>query len=106
MKKVNFGFKNRPTALLCIAGLLILISSCTYFQSDRKNREPIEQCPEVQLPSAYLKAVQDAANPEPDEVYHDLLPISLSNTKLVRKTLDGEDYVLSLPWFFFCLCDG
>ena len=98
MKKKPIGFITHRTALLCIAGLLILINSCTYFQSDRKNREPIEQFPEVQLPSAYLKAVQDAANPEPDEVYHDLLPISLSNTKLVRKTFDGEDYVLMVTW--------
>ncbi len=98
MKKDPICFKNRRNALLCIAGLLIFFTGCTYFQSDRKIREPRAQCPKVVLPSAYLEAVQDAANPEPDEVYHDLLPISLSNTKLIRKTFDGEEYVLMVTW--------
>jgi hypothetical protein len=98
MKKEHYYSKNRLTAWLCIAGLLILISGCTYFRSDRKVRESKKQGSTVQFPSAYLEAVRDAANPEPDEVYDRLIPVAASNTKLVRKTFDGEQYILVVTW--------
>ncbi len=98
MKKELFYFKDRLTALLCIAGLLVLFNNCTYFQSYQRSREPIGQSPAVHLPPAYLEAVRDAANPEPDEVYGHLIPVAASNPKLVRKAFDGEEYVLMVTW--------
>lgn len=96
-KKLKY-LKDCLSALLCIAGLLLLFYGCSDLRSDRKNHVSTTQGPAMLLPPAYMAAVRDAANPEPEEIYDGLTPIAASNARLVRKTIDGEQYVLMVTW--------
>jgi len=80
MKKVVDFLGNQSIWVLCFTSLLILVCSCSH------------------MPPEYLEAVENAANPQPDEIYSDLTPISSANTELVRKNVDGEEFVLVVSW--------
>lgn len=46
----------------------------------------------------YNAANADAAYPEPNEVYKDLVSITAENKDLIRKTINGEEHILVVTW--------
>ncbi len=46
----------------------------------------------------YSNAIADSAKPSPSEVYKGLIAIKEDNTKLVWKTINGQQYVLVSSW--------
>ena len=92
MKKASICSMNLIKFLILIPLLPILLSGCTPIRANQV------ESPIGPLPPAYLRAVSDAANPEPDEVYDFLTPIGMCNNDLVRRTIDGQEYVLVVTW--------
>ncbi|MGD8780086.1 MAG: hypothetical protein PVH88_14115 [Ignavibacteria bacterium] len=53
--------------------------------------------PSDSLSILYSKAIQDAKNPEPDEIYDNLLVI-IGNPNLIDTLINGEKYILTVSW--------
>jgi len=46
----------------------------------------------------YQKSIKDAIYPEAGEVYNELVPVDKQNKDLIWKTINGEDYILTVTW--------
>lgn len=46
----------------------------------------------------YQQAITNAMSPNPEKVYKNLIPINAENTDLIRKTIQGEEYLLVVSW--------
>ncbi|MFC1749220.1 hypothetical protein ACFL2V_10485 [Pseudomonadota bacterium] len=65
------------------------VASCT--SNTPKKSVPGWQNP---WPAAYQKAIEDARNPEPSEVVHNLTPIRQDSRGLIWESIDGAPHVL------------
>jgi hypothetical protein len=88
-------WKKQSGAILFIAGCLLLFFGCAYRQTSPDSRQP---SPADQLAAAYVAAVDDAANPEPDEIFYHLTPIAAGNPKLIWKIFYNQKYMLVVTW--------
>ena len=80
---------NPSVALSIAVGLLLL--GCVVSQKTLENDKKV-------MARVYNAAMADAAYPEPDEVYKDLVAITSENKDLIRKTINGEEHILVVSW--------
>lgn len=55
-------------------------------------------CKTISLTERYQRAVMDAMYPTEEKVQSQLIAITESNNKLIRKTIKGEEYILAVSW--------
>ncbi|WP_375559530.1 hypothetical protein ACE193_17570 [Bernardetia sp. OM2101] len=46
----------------------------------------------------YQKSIESSMSPSPQKVYPNLVSITPENTNLIRKRINGEDYILMVTW--------
>ncbi len=76
------------TIILSIC-LLVLTNAC---QSVKLSNSPSN------YPTLYRNGVKEAMYPETDAVNKNLIAITPQNPNLIRKTINGEEYVLMVTW--------
>jgi hypothetical protein len=81
--------KNLPQILL--GALLLGILSCS-------PRMLTKDYNEEKIQNLYSLSIGDAAKPQAWEVVKTLTPASIANPALVKKNIDGEDYLLVSTW--------
>lgn len=78
--------KKLPIALV-ISVLLIGACKTTKLSNTPKN-----------FPKLYRAAMKDAIYPETDEADNHLIAVTPQNKNLIRKTINGEEYILAVTW--------
>ena len=81
-------------------GVSLFLFACS---SSIKNIKPVNTkdffgIDQTQIDSIYSAAVQDAINPEPNEVFFNLKAITMADTNLIWHEIDGEKYLLLVSY--------
>lgn len=83
---------NKSNKIIYIFILVLILGGC----QGLRNSQSIEK--RDFLLNLYIKAVEDASLPEPQEVWDKLTIISKDNPDLKWQTILGEEYVLMVTW--------
>ena len=93
------------TQQLIMAKILFICVSLFLFacSSSTKSIKPVHTngffgIDQTQIDSIYSAAVQDAINPEPDEIFFNLKTITMADTNLIWYEIDGEKYLLAVSY--------
>lgn len=82
--------KNTPNIILLF--LIVLLSASCTKKLLNKNYNKIKS------EKLYANCIEDAAKPQPWEISSSLTAINQKNTRLIRKEIAGEDYILVSSW--------
>ncbi len=61
------------------------------------SNQVLDANPADSVNTLYTAAIEDAQNPEPDEIYDNLLVI-IDNNSLIDTLINGEKYILTVSW--------
>ncbi len=86
------------TILIIILLGIILTITLFFQQSLIADQKELKELFEIQLQRAYQIAVEDAANPQEDEIDNNLWPITPDNPDLIWREVDGKPQVLMVTW--------
>jgi hypothetical protein len=78
------------TKLFFIIALVLLQTSC--FAQRPAESDSIKQA------ALYQKAISEAMSPDSSKICYNLVPVNKQNDSLIRKTINGEDYILTVTW--------
>ncbi len=78
--------------------LQVLLITALFFTSCSQSKLISQNVVEISLEEKYRAAIADAAYPSLNEVYKGLIAINEQNTTLIRKQINGEEYILVSSW--------